>query len=258
MEIMILGSGTCVPYLKRSSSCIAVKIKDFLLLLDSGPGSIRRLLEAKLDYKKIDYLFYSHFHPDHTADLIPLLFAIKNTPDYTREKDLILTGPRGFKKLFDTLSSIYGKWIVSPEYTILLKEVSISKKSELFFDGFTVTSSPVLHSENSTAFRIESENKEGGTSSIVFSGDTDYCESLIELSRGTDILILECSFPDEKKVEGHLTPSLAGKIARESGCKKLVLAHLYPVCDCFDILSDCQQEYEGEIVVAEDLMRFVL
>ena len=52
--------------------------------------------------------------------------------------------------------------------------------------------------------------------SIVYSGDTDYCPELIELADNCDLLILECSFPDDMKVEGHLTPSEAGKIAAET------------------------------------------
>jgi len=73
-----------------------------------------------------------------------------------------------------------------------------------------------------------------------------------------DILVLECSFPDGKKVEGHLTPSLAGRIALESHCKKLLLTHFYPICDQSDILGQCSQVYPGEIILGEDLMRIAI
>ena len=253
MEITILGSGTCVPYARRSSPCTAVDINGRLALLDSGSGSMLRLTEAKLDHTKIDHLFYTHFHPDHTADMIPILFAMKNTPGFQREKDITITGPRGFSQVYETRSSLYERWINSPYYQIHLREVASSKAWEAAYDGFLVRSMPVLHSKNSVGYRVE----EGGKA-LVFSGDTDYCESLIELARDADMLILECSTPDSEKVEGHLTPTLAGKIAAESKCRKLVLTHLYPACDQTDILTPLKKEYQGEAVVAEDLMKFTL
>jgi ribonuclease BN (tRNA processing enzyme) len=70
-----------------------------------------------------------------------------------------------------------------------------------------------------------------------------------------DLLVLECSFPDGKKAEGHLTPSLAGRIGLESRCRKLLLTHFYPVCDQFDLLNQCRQVYPGPVIFAEDLMR---
>ena len=59
---------------------------------------------------------------------------------------------------------------------------------------------------------------------------------------------------DGMKVEGHLTPSLAGKLAREANCRKLVLTHFYPPCNGVDIIARAKAEYPGEIVQAEDFM----
>jgi len=109
----------------------------------------------------------------------------------------------------------------------------------------------MAHLPGSVGYRIKWQDGK----SVVISGDTDYCENIVNLASGVDLLILECSFPDEKKVEGHLTPSLAGRIARESRCKKLLLTHLYPICDQHDILTQTKQAFDGEIVISEDLMR---
>jgi len=109
----------------------------------------------------------------------------------------------------------------------------------------------MAHISESVGYRIEF--KDGR--SIAISGDTDYCRNIVDLASEVDLLILECSFPDGKKVEGHLTPSLAGRIGLESRCKRLLLTHLYPICDQFDILKQCEQVYKGEIILGEDLMR---
>ncbi|MEJ2096818.1 MAG: MBL fold metallo-hydrolase, partial [Deltaproteobacteria bacterium] len=66
------------------------------------------------------------------------------------------------------------------------------------------------------------------------------------------------AFPDDKKVTGHLSPSLAGRIAAAAAVKKLVLIHLYPECDQVDIAAQCRKTYQGPLLIAEDLMRITL
>ncbi|MBN2097722.1 MAG: ribonuclease Z, partial [Candidatus Omnitrophica bacterium] len=68
MEVTILGSGTGVPALKRNAAGLLIKVENENLLFDSGPGIIRKLLELGLTYHDIDYIFYTHFHTDHTLD----------------------------------------------------------------------------------------------------------------------------------------------------------------------------------------------
>jgi ribonuclease BN (tRNA processing enzyme) len=109
----------------------------------------------------------------------------------------------------------------------------------------------MAHNEESIGYRFNSPDG----CSVVYSGDTDYTEHLIELSKDADLLICESALPDSMRVQGHLTPSLAGKIAAESGVKKLVLTHFYPECDHVDVAQQCRKTYDGPLVLAEDLMR---
>ena len=107
------------------------------------------------------------------------------------------------------------------------------------------------HREESLAYRIIDSNGK----SIVYSGDTDTTENLVSLAAQADLLICESAMPDTLKVPGHLTPSLAGDIAARAHVKKLVLTHLYPECNQFDIAAQCRKTYQGPLVIAEDLMR---
>ncbi|MFZ1200995.1 MAG: MBL fold metallo-hydrolase, partial [Desulfobacterales bacterium] len=77
MTVTILGSGTCVPSLKRSSCAVLVETGTSVVLLDSGAGTMRRLLETGRTIFELSHIFYSHFHPDHSGELAPLLFATK-------------------------------------------------------------------------------------------------------------------------------------------------------------------------------------
>ncbi len=246
-ELIILGSGTGVPSLRRGSPGLVVISESSKALVDSGSGILRRMLEVGITYRDIDLLLYTHIHPDHISELVPILFACKYA-DLPRQKDLISVGGPGFKDYFDRLKKLYWSWIEPPSYHLAIKETS---QKPFLFQDLKIFSKPMAHISESVGYRIEF--KDGR--SIAISGDTDYCRNIIDLASEVDLLILECSFPDGKKVEGHLTPSLAGRIGLESRCKRLLLTHLYPICDQFDILKQCEQVYKGEIILCEDLMR---
>lgn len=246
-ELVILGSGTGVPSLRRASPGLLLFSQNERTVIDSGSGAMRNMLKAGVTYRDIDLLLYTHIHPDHTADLVPILFACKHG-ELPREKRLTCAGGPGFRRHFNKLRRLYGSWIEPATYPLTIKEV-LSKP--LYSGEMKVSSKSMAHLPGSVGYRIEWSDGR----SVVISGDTGICENIVNLATGADLLVLECSFPDEKKVEGHLTPSLAGRIARESGCRRLLLTHLYPVCDQYDIFHQCRQVYSGEIILGEDLMR---
>jgi len=245
-ELIILGSGTGVPSLKRASPGLLLLSEGSKILIDSGSGTLRRMLEVGITYQDIDLLLYTHTHPDHIADLVPILFACKYG-EPSRRRELRCLGGPGFLEYFEKLDTLYGPWIRSRSYPLIIHEIP---RNSFPFHDLTIKSKSLVHLPGSVGYRFDLT----GRKSLVISGDTDYCRNIVDLSVETDLLVLECSFPEGKKVEGHLTPSLAGRIAKESKCKGLLLTHLYPQCDQADILSQCRIFFDGEIVIADDLM----
>ncbi|MEE4357791.1 MAG: ribonuclease Z [Desulfococcaceae bacterium] len=249
IRVTILGSGTCVPSLRRSSCSLLMETGEEKMLFDCGPGTMRRLSEAGHGITDITYIFLSHFHPDHSGELASFLFANKYPDGTRRNRKLRLTGGKGIRSFFEKLKNLYGQWIEFPPDLFEIMERD-NEADERELSGFTLRTARVVHNPESTAFRIETP-----AASAVYSGDTDFSENLITLAKDTDLLICECALPDALKVPGHLTPSLAGKIAAESRAKKLLLTHFYPQCDETDIVSQCRKNYTGPLVLAEDLMR---
>jgi ribonuclease BN (tRNA processing enzyme) len=246
-ELIIIGSGTGIPSLRRASPALIIISNGTRILIDSGAGTLRKLLEVGITYRDVDLLLYTHIHPDHVSDLVPILFASKYA-DLPREKDLLCIGGPGFRNYFEKLKKLYRHWIEPNSYQLTVRETS---GEPLLYRDLRITSKPMAHISESIGYRIEFIDGK----SIAVSGDTDYCQNIVDLGFEVDVLVLECSFPEGKKVEGHLTPSLTGRIASESHCKKLLLTHLYPVCDQFDIVNQCRQVYQGEIILGEDLLR---
>lgn len=249
MKIHILGSGTCVPNLRRGSSGYALELPKSKILLDCGNGTTWKLGKVGIDYLGVDHIFITHFHPDHTADLIPFLFATKYPGlNRRREKPLYIWGPEGFTGFYASLKTAYDDWIAPDK--LIVNEVGTEP---LIIDDFVLTAGNTFHTDNSLAYRVESCGK-----SVVYSGDTGYTESLIELAKGVDLLIIECSLPDELKFENHLTPTEVGRIGSASRAKKIILTHLYPECDETDVVGQVRKHVDADVIVAEDLMQIDL
>ena len=246
MRLTILGSGTGEPSLKRGYPGILLNLRDRVILIDSGSGTLRALLAEGVTYRDIDEIWYTHLHCDHISELAPALFAMRNMAA-PREKDLVLVGPPGFRLYYRGLLDLYGSTLKPQGYRVFLEEV---RESVLERGGVTIRSLPMNHTPTSVGYRVESGGK-----SVAFSGDTDYCANIVELARDTELLVLECSFPEGMGVEGHMTPRLAGTVAVRAGCDRLILTHLYPVCDSFDILGQCGEVFKGEIIIASDGMK---
>ena len=250
LSVTILGSGTCVPSLKRGSCSVLMRTDDNILLFDSGAGTMRRLLEAGVEIYDVSFLFYSHFHPDHTSELAPFLFSNKYPDGSRRKRPLTLVAGNGFLKFYENLKLVYGHWIELDPDLLKIIELDNTDHDMRRFDDFKVESLPVEHNPESIAYRITGL---GGVS-VVYSGDTDFSDNLVMLSKDADLLICESALPDELKVKGHLTPSLAGEIAKRANVRKLVLTHFYPECDQVDVKKECRKTYSGPLVLAEDLM----
>lgn len=253
-SVTILGSGTCVPSLKRSACAALVRAGNTRILIDSGPGTLRRLLEADTGIFDLTHVCYTHLHPDHTSELVPLVFATKYPDIHRRKMPLTICAGFGFVQFYKGLQRVYGDWVDLPPGMLQLVELDNTGPDQIRFDEFLVQTQPVEHNPESLAFRITTHSGR----SVVFSGDTDYSDNLVTLAQGADMLICESALPDDQKVGGHLTPSLAGSIATRAGVGKLVLTHFYPECEQVDLHQQCRRTYAGPLVLAEDLMEFDL
>jgi ribonuclease BN (tRNA processing enzyme) len=249
MEITVLGSGTATPSLERNASGLVIRASNSWVLVDMGPGTMRRMCEAGLDSKSIDAILITHFHPDHVSDLVPFLFASNYGYGEIRKAPFHLVGPTGLEQFYMGLVGVYGDWIVPKGDRLIVKEVNANEPESFNLNGMLIHSRPAVHSFPSLHYRIEAD----GVSATV-SGDTDFSEGLIALAQGTEVLICECSMPEGWKLPGHLVPLEAGRIAAQAQAKKLVLTHFYPPCEDADVISQAASVYSGEIVKARDLM----
>jgi ribonuclease BN (tRNA processing enzyme) len=250
MRVIILGSGTAIPMKDRGSSAVAVFAGPSPILFDMGPGTLGRMARLGMGPEKIESIFLTHFHPDHTADLIHFLFACRNPGLLKRRAPFLILGPSGLFKFVKALKTAYPGWLDLPGDIMGMVELPLTRDQEFKHGHCVIKTAPTAHTPQSLAYRIESAGK-----AVVISGDTGYSDALIGLAKGADLLILEAALPDEQPVEGHLTPSLAGRTARLAGVKRLALTHFYPECLKTDIAAQCRRTWDGELTLGEDLLQ---
>ncbi len=251
MKLTILGSGTGVPSAERSACSFLLETGGRKLLFDLGPGTVRRLAEAGFSLSSISSIFISHFHPDHVSELVAFLFATKYPAAYRRRTPFHIIGAKGIRNLYGGLVNVFGEWIELEPGLMDIVELHDDKADRFEGESFTVESLPMTHIASSIGFRVTAAD---GTA-LAYTGDTDVCENAVALAREADIFICESALPDGMKVDGHLTPSLAGRIAARARVKRLLLTHFYPECESVDVEAECRKTYNGPLILARDLMR---
>jgi ribonuclease Z len=103
-----------------------------------------------------------------------------------------------------------------------------------------------------------SEHRRGQVFAFVM--DTRWCPGALQLADGADLLVCESTFldvdADMADEYGHLTARQAGRLAREAGVRRLVLTHFSRrYADEQAFVDEACSEFDGDIVLAEDLMR---
>ena len=250
MKLTILGSGTCVPSKRRAPSGYLLNSGKDKILLDGGSGTLRQLAKAGTNYSSIETLMYTHFHVDHTAELLPLLFARKNDPSPLISEKLNIYGPEGMLEYILRLDQFAGSWVYKDDDSITDKELKAN--DEINLGGCTVSCHSTYHQSNSIGYRFISDNGK----IFSYTGDTDAGNRLVPLLRNADIAVAECSFPDSSKIKGHMTPSEVAQIAESANVKKLVITHMYPEMDTIDAVPIIQNYFKGIIEIAEDLNEY--
>jgi ribonuclease BN (tRNA processing enzyme) len=254
MELIMLGSGTGIPLNDRASPSFVLFINRHPILFDLGPGTLRQLTRIGLSHEGIARIFFTHFHPDHTADLIHLLFATRNPLILRKRRPFVLTGACGLRNFVEGLQAAHGHWLNLPEKLMKIEELEEGGMDEKDYGDFKIITRPALHTPHSIAYRVE--NREG--QSVVYTGDTGFSDDIVDLSKGVDLLITESSFPDGSEEKGHLTPSLAGRMASLAKAKTLLLTHFYPEVLATDIAAACRKTYQGELILGRDLLHLTV
>lgn len=271
----MLGTGTPLMKPERSGPGVAVLSGGKAYLVDSGAGMVRKAIEAskqhpELAAAKLDTLFLTHLHSDHTAGLSNMILA----PWVLRRAEpLKLYGPPGSKLMADTIISAYkedidmrinGSQPANPNgYKVETTEFDASGK--IFEDtNVIVETIKVPHGSWQHAYGFKFTEKATGKKAVI-SGDTAYSEAIIKAAKGVDILVHEIiseralmKRPVEWQIYHkafHTLPSELVEIANKAKPRILVLYHqLYWEEGDNKLAAEVKEAgYKGAVISANDL-----
>jgi ribonuclease BN (tRNA processing enzyme) len=250
MEMTVLGCSGSGPGPHSPSSAYLVRAGDHRLVLDLGNGTLGAL-QRYLDPFELDALLLSHLHPDHCADVASLVVYRRyhpKPPYRATERRLPVYGPA---ETADRLAAQYATcaWERANEDlrdVLDFRPVDDSTVTEVA--GCAMRTRRMVHPCESFATRLEF-----GGRSLVYSGDTAACDSLVELARGADVLLCEATWPHDG-VNGvappggiHLSGREAGEHAAAAGVGRLLLTHVAVWFDPSVILAEAKETFDGPV-----------
>ena len=247
MRLTVLGSGTVVPEPGRACASYYIEAGAVRLLLDCGPGATQAMAARGLPWTTLTHIALSHFHTDHIGDLPYLLFALKYGLDAPRTEPLMVLGPTGTVDMLRALAGAFGSYILDPGFRLTTRELGAGHQAPLA-PGVRLAALKSNHTEESIAYRLESD---GAT--LGYTGDTGPDDALAYWLRGVDLLLAECSLPDDLGFDRHMTPTSVAALASIAQPRRLLLTHVYPQLDrraLPRLVADAG--WPGEVIVAEE------
>ena len=273
VTVQVLGSGGPIADDARASSAYLVWIDGrSRVLVDVGGGAFLRFGEAGARFEDLDHIAISHFHTDHSADLVTLL----KTGFFTdRTRPLGISGPEGggpFPSLTDYLRASIGNggayaylsgYLDGTGGLVRLEPVELDPTGDrtqpvrfMAGDDITITATGVPHGiVPAIAYRVRH-----GDTDVVFASDQNgNDERFIEFAKNADILVMHLVAPEG--IDGsfralHAPPGRIGEIAAAANARRLVLSHLtrWSLPDLDANVQAVRDRFNGEIVVAGDLV----
>ncbi len=277
MRLILLGTGGGPrPRKARSAPAQVILVNDTAYVVDCGDGIARQLVFAGVPLPSLRHIFLTHHHSDHNADYGNLILLAWTAGLRTR---VDAWGPPPLDKMtrlffemnaYDITTRIADEGRVPLEPLVHAHEITEGGRV-IEDENVKVTAALVRHPPVVPAFGYRFDARDR---SIVISGDTMPCDSVIKLAEGADVLVHDSLYPlaidrlvagvpnagrlKESIMSHHTSAEDAGRIAQAAGVKTLVLSHLVPAEDpevTDEMWIDAARvHFRGRVIVGKDLL----
>lgn len=247
MRMVTVGTGTAAPHARRVQAAVLVEHGAVRLLVDCGSGAAHRLAALGLDWAGVTHVALTHFHADHVSDVGTLVLGWRHGLIPPRAAAATIVGPPGTRGLVERIGAALGTDLLAGPPPVLVEELAPGDTRPLGEGELKLTARKTVHTEESVAYAIEAEGERA-----VVTGDTGYDEELAAWAAGADVLLTECSMPDEHALPKHLTPRQCGKLAAIARPKLLALTHLYPPVELVDVAAQVREHFDGPVALCHD------
>lgn len=261
-----VGTGSPVLDWNRAGACVLIHNGDDYVLVDMGRYAQLRLQQMGVPLAKVDALLFTHHHMDHNESFVPIFLKARQQGGAG-----LVAGPPGTVKLSEFVLEFYEEDI---RYRLGNRSGDVDRAWQRFatferrdldggerFEvaGMQVSTAKVNHSIHTNALRFDL-----GEKSIVVSGDLTYSESLVQLARGADVLIMDGSGVGRtgknkagkgKSGSAHGSQDEIIRMASEADVHTLVLTHFGPrKLDEQAVATAIKKRFKGEVIFATDML----
>ena len=220
MKIQFLGSGDAFGSGGRMQTCIYAHHQEIHFLIDCGTSAMIGIRKFGIDPNRISHIFLSHLHGDHFGG-IPF-FLVDAQLISKREAPLAIVGPVGTKERILNLMEIFFPGSSKVQQKYALEFVELNAVQDYQWMEMKQDRLLVHHPSGAeaTALRICWEDKK-----MVYTGDTEWVDSLSEFIMDVDLLIAE-SYYFDRQVRFHLDYKTIIEKAQEARTKRIILTHM--------------------------------
>jgi len=295
LTVTFLGTGAATPTIDRNVSGLAVQREGETLLFDCGEGNQRQMMRYGVGFSFRE-IFYSHYHADHLLGVTGLL---RTMGLQDRTAPVTLYGPKGAQRILGAAISLGiernkfpveiveikpGDRLARDDYEIavfetehradtvgyaLVEHTRLGRFNPERARELGIAEGPLwgqLHKGKTVQLAdgrtvgpadLVGAPRPGRT--LVYSGDTRPHLSVIEASRGADLLVHEATFGGDEmeraRETGHSTAAEAARVASDAGVRRLVLTHISSRYnrDAAELLAEARAVFP-ETLIARDGM----
>lgn len=224
MRLHLLGVNGPFPEPRGACSGYLLEAGGFLLQFDLGTGVLSSLT-ALTAPEALDAIFLSHWHFDHTSDLLPLIYRLQALKAVLRiyapvdesspVRDIVLH------------SDCFELHDIAPGDTVSMGDIS-------------VTAGRAVHPVPAVMYKVSAEGRV-----FCYTGDTNLFPGLPDFLRGTDTLLADALFTCAlwSAEKPHLSASLAAELAADAGVSRLILTHLNPSIPVETLIREAREHF---------------
>lgn len=151
LDICLLGTGGMMPLPRRYLTSMMARYNGSNILIDCGEGTQVAIKQKGWTFKPIDVICITHYHADHISGLPGMLLTMGNA---MRTEPLTMIGPRGLKKVVDSLR------VVAPELPFEIKYIELTEAEQTIeFEEYKIKAFKVNHNVTCYGYSIEIDRK---------------------------------------------------------------------------------------------------
>jgi ribonuclease BN (tRNA processing enzyme) len=221
LRLRFLGSGDAFGSGGRFQACLCLDGPADRVLIDCGATSLVAMKRAGIDPNSIGTVLLSHLHGDHFGG-VP--FLVLDGQFRRRGRPLTVAGPPGTRERVVSAMEVLFPGSSRADRRFHTELVEVEAGTATAIGAMTVTGFPVEHASGAPAYALRIE---WAGRTIAYSGDTEWCEGLVDAARNADLFVCE-AYTFERPVRYHLDHATLARHLDRIGARRVILTHLGP------------------------------